>query len=295
MERKKASDFDQELLDLFDRYVHGGITRREFFEGAKKFAVGGVTVAALVASLSPNYAEAQQIREGDSRIEAGFVEYESPDGHGTMRGLLARPANASGRLPGILVIHENRGLNPHIEDVTRRAAVAGFIAFGPDALTPAGGYPGNDDDGRTMQRELSGPQMTEDFVAAANFLMSHPDCTGRIGAVGFCYGGGIVNTLAVRLPNLGAGVPFYGSQPDAADVPKINAPLLVQYASNDQRINAGWPAYEEALKANGKNYEMHMYPDTQHGFHNDTTPRYEEAAATLAWERTIEFFNEHLR
>ncbi len=295
MERKKASDFDQELLDLFDRYVHGGITRREFFEGAKKFAVGGVTVAALVSSLSPNYAEAQQIREGDSRIEAGFVEYESPDGHGTMRGLLARPANASGRLPGILVIHENRGLNPHIEDVTRRAAVAGFIAFGPDALTPAGGYPGNDDDGRTMQRELSGPEMTEDFVAAANFLMSHPDCTGRIGAVGFCYGGGIVNTLAVRLPNLGAGVPFYGSQPDAADVPKINAPLLVQYASNDQRINAGWPAYEEALKANGKNYEMHMYPDTQHGFHNDTTPRYEEAAATLAWDRTIAFFNEHLR
>ncbi len=295
MERKKASDFDQELLDLFDRYVHGGITRREFFEGAKKFAVGGITTAALVASLSPNYAEAQQIREGDSRIQAEFVEYESPDGHGTMRGLLARPANASGRLPGILVIHENRGLNPHIEDVTRRTAVAGFIAFGPDALTPAGGYPGNDDDGRTMQRELSGPEMTEDFVAAANFLMSHPDCTGRIGAVGFCYGGGIVNTLAVRLPNLGAGVPFYGSQPDAADVPKINAPLLVQYASNDQRINAGWPAYEEALKANGKNYEMHMYPDTQHGFHNDTTPRYEEAAATLAWERTIAFFNEHLR
>ncbi len=295
MERKKASDFDQELLDLFDRYVHGGITRREFFEGAKKFAVGGITTAALVASLSPNYAEAQQIREGDSRIQAEFVEYESPDGHGTMRGLLARPANASGRLPGILVIHENRGLNPHIEDVTRRAAVAGFIAFGPDALTPAGGYPGNDDDGRTMQRELSGPEMTEDFVAAANFLMSHPDCTGRIGAVGFCYGGGIVNTLAVRLPNLGAGVPFYGSQPDAADVPKINAPLLVQYASNDQRINAGWPAYEEALKANGKNYEMHMYPDTQHGFHNDTTPRYEEAAATLAWERTIAFFNEHLQ
>ena len=295
MERKKASDFDQELLDLFDQYVHGGITRREFFEGAKKFAVGGVTAAALVASLSPNYAEAQQIREGDSRIEAGFVEYESPDGHGTMRGLLARPANASGRLPGILVIHENRGLNPHIEDVTRRAAVAGFLAFGPDALTPNGGYPGNDDDGRTMQRELSGPEMTEDFVAAANFLMSHPDCTGRIGAVGFCYGGGIVNTLAVRLPNLGAGVPFYGSQPDAADVPKINAPLLVQYASNDQRINAGWPAYEEALKANGKSYEMHMYPDTQHGFHNDTTPRYDEAAATLAWERTISFFNEHLR
>ncbi len=295
MERKKASDFDQELLDLFDRYVHGGITRREFFEGAKKFAVGGITTAALVASLSPNYAEAQQIREGDSRIQAEFVEYESPDGHGTMRGLLARPANASGRLPGILVIHENRGLNPHIEDVTRRTAVAGFIAFGPDALTPAGGYPGNDDDGRTMQRELSGPEMTEDFVAAANFLMSHPDCTGRIGAVGFCYGGGIVNTLAVRLPNLSAGVPFYGSQPDAADVPKINAPLLVQYASNDQRINAGWPAYEEALKANGKNYEMHMYPDTQHGFHNDTTPRYEEAAATLAWERTIAFFNEHLR
>ena len=252
-------------------------------------------MAALVASLSPNYAEAQQIREGDSRIQAEFVEYESPDGHGTMRGLLARPANASGRLPGILVIHENRGLTPHIEDVTRRAAVAGFLAFGPDALTPAGGYPGNDDDGRTMQRELSGPEMTEDFVAAANFLMSHPDCTGRIGAVGFCYGGAVVNTLAVRLPNLGAGVPFYGSQPDAADVPKINAPLLVQYASNDQRINEGWPAYEEALKANQKKYEMHMYPDTQHGFHNDTTPRYDEEAAKLAWERTIVFFNEHLR
>ncbi len=295
MERKKASDFDQELLNLFDRYIHGGITRRQFFDGAAKFAVGGVTAAALVESLLPRYAEAQQVAPDDSRLNAEYVEYESPQGGGTIKGLLARPASASGRLPGIVVIHENRGLNPHIEDVTRRAALAGFIAFGPDALTPLGGYPGNDDDGRTMQRQRDGAEMLEDFVAAAAFLKSHPECTGTIGAVGFCFGGSMTNRLAVRIPDLAAAVPFYGGQPSAEDVRKINAPLLLHYAEMDQRINAGWPAYEEALKANHKTYTAHMYPATNHGFHNDTTPRFDEEAAKLAWERTIAFFNEHLR
>ena len=295
MERKKASDFDQELLDLLDRYIHGGISRRQFFDGAAKFAVSGVTAAALVESLLPRYAEAQQVAADDSRLNAEYVEYESPRGGGTIRGLLARPANAGPRLPGILVIHENRGLNPHIEDVTRRAALAGFIAFGPDALTPLGGYPGNDDDGRTLQRQRDGAEMVEDFVAAAAFLKSRRECTGMIGVVGFCFGGSMTNTLAVRIPDLAAAAPFYGGQPSAEDVAKINAPLLLHYAELDQRINAGWPAYGEALKANGKTYTAHIYPATNHGFHNDTTPRYDEEAAKLAWERTIAFFSEHLR
>ena len=295
MERKKASDFDQELLDLLDRYIHGGISRRQFFDGAAKFAVSGVTAAALVESLLPRYAEAQQVAADDSRLNAEYVEHESPRGGGTIRGLPARPANAGPRLPGILVIHENRGLNPHIEDVTRRAALAGFIAFGPDALTPLGGYPGNDDDGRTLQRQRDGAEMVEDFVAAAAFLKSRRECTGMIGVVGFCFGGSMTNTLAVRIPDLAAAAPFYGGQPSAEDVAKINAPLLLHYAELDQRINAGWPAYEEALKANGKTYTAHIYPATNHGFHNDTTPRYDEEAAKLAWERTIAFFSEHLR
>ena len=296
MERKKASDYDPALLDMLDDYVHGGISRRQFIDGAGKFAVGGVTAAALVDSLSPTYAaETQQIGPDDSRLRTEYVEYDSPQGGGTIRALLSRPANASGTLPGVLVIHENRGLNPHIEDVARRAGIAGFLALAPDALWPLGGYPGNDDDGRTMQRERDRDEMLEDFVAAVGFLQSHPECTGRVGAVGFCYGGGVVNALAVRIPDLGAGVPFYGSQPPAGDVPKINAPLLIQYAGLDERINAGWPAYETALQAAGKTHAMHMYDGTNHGFHNDTTPRFDEAAASLAWERTVAFFNEHLR
>ena len=296
MERKQASDFDPALLDLLDDYVHGGIDRRQFINGAGKFAVGGVTAAALVDSLSPTYAaETQQVSPGDSRLRTEYVDYESPRGGGTIRGLLSRPANAGARLPGVLVIHENRGLNPHIEDVARRAGLAGFLAFAPDALWPLGGYPGNDDDGRTMQRERDRAEMLEDFVAAVGFLQAHPECTGRVGAVGFCYGGGVVNALAVRIPDLGAGVPSYGSQPAAEDVPTINAPLLIQYAGLDERINAGWPAYETALRANGKTHAMHMYAGVNHGFHNDTTPRFDEAAAALAWERTITFFTHHLR
>ncbi len=296
MSRKKASDFDQGLLDLFDRYVHGDISRRDFVDGAARFAVGGVTAAALIKSLSPQYVEAQQqISSQDARLQAEYVDYPSPNGAGTMRGYLVRPDDAEGDLPGVVVVHENRGLNPHIEDVARRAALAGFLAFAPDALAPLGGYPGNDDAGRDLQRQRDRAEMTEDFVAAAEFLKAHDDCTGRVGVVGFCFGGGIANTLAVRVPDLGAAVPFYGGQPDAADVPQINAPLLIQYAGLDERINAGWAEYEAALKAHGKTYTMHMYDDVNHGFHNDTTPRYDEAAAKLAWERTVAFFNQHLR
>ncbi|MDP6579267.1 MAG: dienelactone hydrolase family protein [Vicinamibacterales bacterium] len=296
MARKKASDFDPALLDMLDDYVHGGISRRQFIDGAGKYAVGGVTAAALVDSLSPTYAaETQQVSPDDSRLRTEYVEYQSPQGGGTIRGLLSRSANAGGRLPGILVIHENRGLNPHIEDVARRAGLAGFLALAPDALWPLGGYPGNDDDGRTMQRERDRAEMLEDFVAAAGFLQSHPECTGQFGAVGFCYGGGVVNTLAVRLPNLGAGVPFYGSQPPLEDVPNIQAPLLINYAGNDDRINAGAAAYDAALAAAGKTATSYVYEGVNHGFHNDTTPRFDEAAATLAWERTVAFFNEHLR
>ena len=295
MERKKASDFDREVLDLFDRYVHGGISRRGFLDGAAKFAVGGMTAAGILEALNPRYVEAQQVAADDSRLRTEYVEYPSPQGAGTMRGYLARPADASGDLPGVVVIHENRGLNPHIEDVVRRTALAGFLAFGPDALFPLGGYPGNDDDGRALQRQRDRAEMTEDFVAAALFLQAHAECTGRVGAVGFCFGGGMVNTLAVRIPDLAAGAPFYGGQPGAEDVPRINAPLMLHYAGLDERVNAGWPAYEEALKANGKSYTVYMYEGANHGFHNDTTPRFDEAAAALAWERTVEFFSEHLR
>ena len=295
MERKKASDFDQELLNLFDRFVHGIISRREFLDGAGKFAVGGMSAAAILQSLSPTYAEAQQIAKDDGRLKTEYVNYPSPQGSGTIRGYLVRPANSSGKLPGVVVVHENRGLNPHIEDVARRTGLAGFLALAPDALTPLGGYPGNDDAGRELQSKLDGKKMIEDFVAAAIYLKSHPECTGKIGVVGFCYGGGVANTLAVRLPDLAAAVPFYGGQPAAADVPKIKAPLLIHYAGLDDRVNAGWPAYEAALKANNATYTAHIYPGVNHGFHNDTTPRYDEAAAKLAWQRTIDFFNKTLR
>ena len=295
MKQKKATDFDQNLLNLFDRYVHGLITRREFLDGASKFAGAGVSAAAILESLNPMYAEAQQVAEEDPRLKTESIDYPSPQGSGTMRGYLARPADSRGNLPGVVVIHENRGLNPHIKDVTRRTGLAGFLALGPDALTPLGGYPGNDDDGRVLQRQLDRGKMTEDFVAAVTYLKSHPECSGRIGVVGFCFGGGMANTLAVRIPDLACAVPFYGGQAAAEDVPKIQAPLLLHYAGLDERINAGWPTYEAALKANGTTYTAHMYDGVNHGFHNDTTPRYGQDAATLAWQRTIDFFNQNLR
>ena len=294
MERKKASDFDQELLNLFDEYVHGAIDRRGFLDRAGKFAVGGMTGAMLLDALNPRFAEAQQVAEDDKRIKVETLDYSSPQGSGTMRGYLARPA-AAGKQPGVLVVHENRGLNPHIKDIARRLALDNFIAFAPDALAPLGGYPGSEDDARALFQKLDQGKTREDFVAAANWLKTRPDCTGKIGAVGFCYGGAIVNMLATRLPDLGAAVPFYGGQPRPEDVPKIKAPLLIQYAEKDERVNAGWPAYEAALKAAHVQYTMHMYPGTQHGFNNDTTPRYDPEAAKLAWERTTAFFNKHLR
>ena len=292
---KKATDFDQKLLNLFDRYVHGLINRREFLEGASKFAVGGLSAAAILERLNPQYVQAQQVPEDDPQLRTETIEYPSPQGSGPIQAYLARPANSSGNLPGVVVIHENRGLNPHIKDVARRTGLAGFLALAPDALTPLGGYPGNDDEGRTLQRQLDRGKMTEDFVAAALHLKSHPECSGRIGVVGFCFGGGMANTLAVRLPDLAAAVPFYGGQPAAEEVPKIKAPLLLHYAGLDARVNKGWPDYEAALKANGVTYTAHIYGGANHGFHNDTTPRYDQAAATLAWQRTIDFFNQRLR
>jgi carboxymethylenebutenolidase len=296
MERKKASDYPQELLDLFHEYQHGDISRRDFLDRAKKFAVGGLTVAAIFESLRPNYAWAQQVPKDDARLKTEYATVQSPEGNGSIKGYFARPANASGKLPGVLVIHENRGLNPYIEDVARRLAVANFVAFAPDGLTSVGGFPGNDEQGAAKFREVNGPKMFEDFVASAKWLKAHPSGTGKIGAVGFCFGGGVVNNLAVRLgSDLAAGVPFYGRQPSAEDAAKITAPLLLNYASNDQGVNQGIAAYEAALKANKKTYTLHMYENTQHGFHNDTTPRYDEAAAKLAWQRTLEHFNKYLR
>jgi carboxymethylenebutenolidase len=295
MERKKASDFPPEVLKLFDGYVHGSVSRREFLDRAAKYAIGGFTAAAMLESLKPNFAWAQQVPKDDGRIKAEYLTYPSPQGSGTMRGYFARPAKASGKLPGVVVIHENRGLNPYIEDVARRLAVLNFIAIAPDALTPVGGYPGDEDKARELFAKLDVGKRAEDLLTAFGYLKSRPECSGKIGAVGFCVGGGIVNQMAVRIPELAAAVPFYGSQPPAADVSKIKAPLLIQYAENDERINKGWPAYEAALKANHVKYEMHMYPNTQHGFHNDATPRYDEAAAKLAWQRTVDFFNKNLR
>lgn len=296
MERKTAHDFHPEILRLFDRYVHGLIDRRGFLEGAGKYAAAGTTAAGLLDALSPRYAEAsQQVVKDDARVRGEYVDYESPQGHGKMRGYLVRPANATGRLPGVLVVHENRGLNPHIEDVARRAALANFVAFAPDALTPLGGYPGTDEKGVEMQRQLDQQKVMADFEAATRWLQAHQATTGRVAVVGFCFGGSVANNMAVRVSNLAAAVPFYGGQARAEDVPRINAALLIHYAENDQRINAGWPAYEAALKANGKTFTMHMYPGTQHGFHNDTTPRYDATAAKLAWDRTVTFFNQHLR
>src|SRR5437879_1319270 len=296
MERKTAADFPQELLNLFDRYIHGDIERREFLDGAKKFAVSGVTATAIWESLRPNYAWAQQVPKDDSRIKTERVTVPSPQGNGSIRGYLVRPASASGKLPAVLVVHENRGLNPYIEDVARRLGTANFIAFAPDGLSSVGGYPGDDEKGGQLFGQVDKPKMTEDFEASARWLKARADCTGKIGVVGFCFGGGIANTLAVRMgADLAAAVPFYGSQPSAAETAKLQAPLLIHYASLDERINAGWPDYEKALKENNKHYTAYMYEGTNHGFHNDTTPRYDEAAAKLAWQRTLDFFNKNLR
>jgi carboxymethylenebutenolidase len=295
MERQKAADFPPEVLELFDGYVHGMLTRRDFLDGAAKYAVGGFTAAAMLESLRPNYAWAQQIAKDDPRIKAEYVTYPSPQGSGTMRAYFVRPANASVKLPGIVVIHENRGLNPYIEDVARRLAVENLLALAPDALTPLGGYPGDEEKAAQMFSQLDATKRTEDLLAAVPYLRSRPECNGKIGAVGFCFGGGIVNLMAVRIPDLAAAVPFYGAQPSAADTAKIKAPLLIHYAGLDERIDAGWPAWEAALKANNVKYQTYIYPNTNHGFHNDTTPRYDEAAAKLAWSRTIAFFKENLK
>jgi carboxymethylenebutenolidase len=296
MERKSATDFPQELLNLFDRYVHGDIERREFLDGAQKFATGGLTAAAIWESLRPNYAWAEQVAKDDSRIKTEYATVPSPQGNGSIRGYLVRPANAGAKVPGVLVVHENRGLNPYIEDVARRLGAANFIAFAPDGLTSVGGYPGDDEKGAKVFGQVDKPKMTEDFIAAARWLKVRSDCNGKIGVVGFCFGGGIANTLAVRMgSDISGAVPFYGSQPSAEDTAKIKAPLLLQYASLDARITGGWPAYEAALKANHVTYTAYVYEGANHGFHNDTTPRYDETAAKLAWQRTLDFFNKYLR
>jgi len=295
MERKKASDFPPEVLGLFDQYVHGMIDRRAFLVRAAKFAVAGMTSSMLLDALNPRFAEAQQVARDDSRLQASTVELGSPRGSGKVRGYLARPAQVQGKLPGVLVIHENRGLNPHIEDITRRIALERYVAFAPDALTPLGGYPGDEDKARELFAKLDQARTREDFLAALGFLQQRPECSGKVGAVGFCYGGGMVGFLATRAPELAAGVPFYGGQPPAEDVASIKAPLLIHYAEKDDRINAGIPAFERALEASKVKYQLFTYPGTQHGFNNDTTPRYDKAAADLAWKRTMAFFEQHLR
>jgi carboxymethylenebutenolidase len=295
MERKTADEYPQELLDLFHEYQHGRLDRRSFMNHLTRFAVGGLTVAAIFDSLSPNYAWAQTVDPKDKGLKVGYETVESPNGNGSIKGYLARPAKGK-KFPAVLVIHENRGLNPYIEDVARRLAKAGYMAYAPDGLTSVGGFPGPDEKGAELFRKVDGKKMFEDFVAAAKWLKARPDSTGKLGAVGFCFGGGVVNQLAVRLgSDLNAGVAFYGRQPGADDVPKIQAPLMLHYAGNDQGVNAGIPAYEAALKANKKKYELFMYDGKQHGFHNDTTPRYDAEAAKLAWERTLDFFKKNLK
>jgi len=288
----KATDFDPRVLKLFDGYVHGTVSRRQFIDQAAAFTVSS---AAVLASLSPDYAKAQQVDPDDASISVSYKKYASPNGAGEMRGYFARPTVIDHKLPGVVVVHENRGLNPYIEDVARRLAVAGFIAFAPDALWPLGGYPGNDDDGRAMQRERDGAEMVEDFVAAVEFLQTHPDSNGSVGSVGFCFGGGMSMRLAVRVADLDAAVAFYGRHPSAEDAARIEAPLMLHHAALDERVNAGWPDFEKALKANDKDYTNYLYPDANHGFHNDTTPRFDEESAALAWQRTLKHFKTHLK
>jgi len=295
MDKIKKEDIKQEVFDLYDDYAHNRVNRREFVQKLSTFAVGGLTVTSLMSFLAPEYQDAIQIKADDPRLKSEYVNYNSPKGGGTIKALLSKPVDAKGKLGGIIVVHENRGLNPHIEDVARRAALAGFISIAPDALTPLGGYPGNDDDGRALQSKRNRDEMLEDFIAAYDYLKGHKDCNGKIGVVGFCFGGWIANMMAVRILDLDASVPFYGGQPAGEDVAKIKAPLLLHYAELDTRVNEGWPAYEAALKENKKEYKAYMYPKVNHGFHNDTTPRYDKAAAELAWKRTIDFFKEKLK
>ncbi|MEQ8416148.1 MAG: dienelactone hydrolase family protein [Imperialibacter sp.] len=294
MKELKKEDISQEVFDLYDDYAHSRIDRRQFLSKLSTYAIGGVTVMSLMSFLMPDYKSKVQIPQNDSRLVSEYITYQSPKGGGEIKALLSRPANAKGKLPGIVVVHENRGLNPHIEDVGRRAALAGFVSIAPDALTPLGGYPGNDDDGRALQSKRDRDEMLEDFIAAYEYLTASPQCTGKIGVVGFCFGGSISNLMAVKVPGLSAAVPFYGGQPPIDLVPNIKAPLMLHYAGLDTRVNEGWPAYEAALKANGKRYKAYIYPDVNHGFHNDTTPRYDKEAAGLAWERTTAFFKENL-
>lgn len=293
--RLTAADFDQELLILFDAYVHGDIDRRGFLDKAAKFAVGGVTAAGLLAALSPDFAIAQVVPQGDPRIATERIEFDSPNGSGKVRAYLAKPANAPSKLPTVLVVHENRGLNPHIEDIARRLAVDGYLALAPDALTPLGGYPGDEDKARALFAQLDQAKTRQDFLAAAALLKARPDSNGKLGVVGFCYGGGMAHYLSTQLPDLAAAVPFYGNHPPVEDAARVKAPLLIHFAAVDERINAAWPAYEAALKAAGVRYTAHQYPGTQHGFNNDTTPRFDAAAAKLAWDRTLAFFAQHLR
>jgi carboxymethylenebutenolidase len=295
MPRKKAEEYDPGLFELYDRYVHGGISRREFMEGAGRFAAGGLTGAALLREMSPDYALAQQIPADDERITNEFITYPSPRGHGDIRAYLVRPSGVSGPLPAVVVVHENRGLNPYIQDVARRFGAANFLALAPDGLSPVGGYPGDDDRGRELQSSLDPARLMEDFVAAAEFLIDQPLATDKVGIVGFCYGGLVANTVAVRVPELAAAVPFYGRQPAAEDVGRIRASLLLHYAENDPGVNSGWPAYEAALQAHDIEYAAYVYPGTNHGFHNDTTPRYDHTAAQLAWARTLAHFDRTLR
>lgn len=294
MEPIKKQDLSQEVFDMYDYYVHGKMSRREFMDGLSVFAVGGLTVAGIMAFLLPNYAEAKRFSLDDDRLESEYIEYDSPKGAGKMKALLTKPADARGKLPGIVVVHENRGLNPYIEDVAHQAALDGFIALAPDALTPFGGYPGTDDEGRTLQAKRDRNEMLEDFIAAVGVLQTHSGCNGKVGVVGFCFGGWISNMMAVRIPDLKAAVPFYGGQPSAEDAKTVQAPIQLHFAELDTRVNEGWPAWEAALKANNKPYEVHFYPGVNHGFHNHSTPRYDKAAADLAWGRTIEFFRKHL-
>lgn len=294
MKKIKKEEISQEVYDLYDDYAHNKIERRQFMSKLSKYAVGGLTVSTLASMLLPNYAVGQWVKPGDPSISEEVIEYSSPNGAGTMKGLLVKPATFKGKIAGVVVVHENRGLNPYVEDVARAAAKEGFMALAPDALTPFGGYPGTDDEGRTMQRKRDREEMLQDFISAFDTLKANKKCSGNIGVVGFCFGGWISNMMAVRVPDLKAAVPFYGSQPKAEDVPKIQAPLLLQYAGLDTRVNEGWPAYEEELKANNKEYAAYIYPEVNHGFHNYSTSRYDEPAAKLAWERTINFFNEKL-
>ncbi|MEB2781997.1 dienelactone hydrolase family protein [Algoriphagus sp. C2-6-M1] len=295
MNELKKEDINQEVFDLYDAYAHNKLERRQFIEKLSAYAVGGVTVAALMSAMMPNYLDTRTIKSDDPRLASDYIMYDSPKGGGKIKGLLSTPTGTSGKVPGVVVVHENRGLNPYIEDVGRRTAVAGFISLAPDALTPLGGYPGNDDEGRAMQSKRDRNEMLEDFIAAYEYLKNHPNCTGEVGVVGFCFGGWIANMMAVRIPELGAAVPYYGGQPSAEEAAQIKAPLMLQFAGLDERVNAGWPAYEEVLKENGVEYQAFIYPDTNHGFHNNTTPRYDEAAATLSWDRTIGFFKVHLQ